>query len=148
MLVAGQRLRAEKVIDEMKDIYSWLDERIKSYANPETCPGCGQCCDYENFGHRIFITTPEILYLQNALADGKLANNFKITIGQCPFLAEGKCSVRDFRFGPCRIFFCKSLARWQNDLTEEFLSRVKQLCRDKNVEYRYIDIPTAVENFL
>ncbi len=147
---AGGRAKTvgSKLINDMVNIYSWLDECIKSFVSPETCFGCGRCCDYENFGHRIFITTPEILYLQNAIDDGKLVKDFKISTGKCPFLAGGTCSVRDFRFGPCRIFFCKSSARWQNDLTEEFLGKVKQLCIDKNIEYRYVDISMAFENFL
>ena len=45
------------VLDEL---YQMLDERIAA-ASPE-CANCGNCCDFERFGHRLYVTTLEMLY--------------------------------------------------------------------------------------
>jgi hypothetical protein len=71
-----------KICSEVKKIYDWLDSNIKNF-NPQ-CTACGKCCDFGTFGHKLFITTPELLYFY------KNVKNFKPMATQsCPYLENG-----------------------------------------------------------
>ena len=124
---------------EVKQIYDWLDSNIKSSKNQ--CTACGKCCNFESFGHKLFVTTPELLYFH------KNVKNFKSMPGQsCPYLKSGKCSVRDFRFAGCRIFFCKTDSDLQNKLSEQVMEKFKKLCEKFDFPYRYVDLATAMNS--
>ncbi len=123
--------------DEVAQIYDWLDETSKSLNNQ--CSACGKCCNFESFGHKLFVTTPELLYFH------KNVRNLKPKPAQsCPYLENGKCTVRNFRFAGCRIFFCKSDKDMQNKLSEQALKKFKSLCDKFDFPYRYMDLTTAL----
>ena len=58
----------------------------------------------------------------------------------------GKCTVRNFRFAGCRIFFCKADADLQSKLSEQASKKFKVICEKYDLPYRYIDLPTALSN--
>ena len=55
-------MRNKKISREVGLIYAWLDERISNSEAKGNCAACGKCCDFEKFGHKLFVTTPEIMY--------------------------------------------------------------------------------------
>ena len=133
------KLKKTKICSEVKEIYDWLDSNIKNF-NPQ-CAACGKCCDFAAYGHKLFITTPELLYFY------KNIKNFKSMPGQtCPYLENNKCTARDFRFAGCRIFFCKADSEQLNQLSEQVIKKFKTLCEKYDLPYRYIDLATAMNN--
>lgn len=100
------------------------------------CQSSGRCCHFEEFGHRLFITTAEMATFLHNLTFNPPANDIKslsITtkslrlrlapsqrdgpddsethrvatgLNGCPYQIEGLCSVHPIRPFGCRIFFC------------------------------------------
>ena len=132
----------EVIVKEIAEIYSWLDAEIgKNSKQTDNCEACGKCCDFDTFGHRLFITTPEIIYLKEKLAPLSLK---KMTGGICPYNEKGKCTIYESRFTGCRIFNCRGDADFQSELTEAVLTKVKSLCDEFNIPYIYTDLKTAL----
>jgi Fe-S-cluster containining protein len=153
-------LQNKEVIRQVREIYKWLDEQlIAQNTLAVVCDACGKCCDFESFGHRLFVTTPEILYFADKVG---IQNIKQMTChgvgdvrvnpdidqpGRCSYQIDNKCSVYDYRFAACRIFFCKGNADFQSDLTETAVKKFKMLCEEFQIPYRYVDLPTALNNF-
>jgi Fe-S-cluster containining protein len=127
-------------IDEIEQLYRLLQEKLSGGA---ACKACGKCCDFESFGHRLYLTTPEWLYFKTKLAENNVAL-MPMTTGVCPYRKDGKCSVYPWRFAGCRIFNCTGEAELQSQLSEESISQMKSLCETYSLPYRYVDLKTAL----
>ena len=129
---------------KMADFYASLDARISQAFDQRTlCRQCGKCCNFKSFGHRLFITTAELLYLQVQLAPAGLKS---MSDGICPYREKGKCTIHENRFAACRIFFCQSDEDIQSELTEQALKELKQIHADYGIPYRYMDLATALND--
>jgi Fe-S-cluster containining protein len=142
-----------QLLKKVAEIYKWLDSQIrKSVRLAGICNACGKCCDFAQLDHRLFVTTPELMYLAANLG----AENVKpmitdrgstsLTTG-CPYNIGGKCSVYEYRFSGCRIFSCKGDTDFQSRLSERALKKFKSLCTDLQIPYRYTDLATALNGF-
>jgi Fe-S-cluster containining protein len=143
--------KKSEICKQVSQIYDWLDSQIKSL-NAE-CSACGKCCDFDAFGHKLFITTPELLYFKKNIVissevpihrDG-VEKSIQKNI--CPYLKDGKCTARDFRFAGCRIFFCKADSEKINELSEQAIEKFKTLCDEYNFPYRYMELSAALNPF-
>lgn len=133
-----------ELIDRVHDIYRQIDEALRN--SPDlagNCRACGKCCSFESYGHRLYITLPELDYL--AFHIGK-ENIRPMKNGICTFNKNGKCSVYDYRFASCRIFCCTAVKDFQSQLTESVLIQLKRLCQDFTVPYRYMELATALSS--
>jgi len=140
-MVAESKTNAQ-LLKRVAEIYDWLDSQIRQSAHlAGKCEACGKCCDFEAFDHRLFVTPPELLYLTAKLGNRKLK---PMTTSRCPYNTDGKCTVYDYRFAACRIFFCKADTLLQSRLTESILKKLKSLCAECGVPYRYTNLPTAL----
>jgi Fe-S-cluster containining protein len=125
-------------------LYDWLDMQILSNCGLlGNCAACGRCCDFDHFDHRLFVTTPELLYLAANLGP---ENVKPVRMGRCPYNIGGKCSVYPHRFAGCRIFYCRGDAELQGSLSEAVVKRLKSLCTQSGIPYRYVDLPTALND--
>jgi len=139
-----------QLLQRVAGVYNWLDSQIReNSALANVCDACGKCCDFkgpapaseQGFDHRLFITTPELLYFAANVG----AENIKpMTTNQCPYQTNGKCTIYKFRFAGCRIFCCKGDAEFQSRLSEWAVKEFKSLCTEFQIPYRYIDLPTAL----
>lgn len=131
-----------QLLRKVAQLYDWLDSQIRQSVHPPAqCQACGKCCDFAQFDHRLFVTPPELMYLKAKLG----AENLKpMPTGRCPYNIDGKCTIYDYRFACCRIFSCKSDPDLQSALTESTLKKLKSLCTEFNIPYRYADLPTAL----
>jgi uncharacterized cysteine cluster protein YcgN (CxxCxxCC family) len=51
-------------LKRVAEIYKWLDLQIHNNSElAGVCDACGKCCDFSKFDHRLFVTTPELMYL-------------------------------------------------------------------------------------
>ena len=132
----------KKLIKALSDFYSQLDCHIAQ--NQEImglCQACGRCCDFEKYDHRLYITTPELIYfLENIPHE----NRKQMTTGSCPYNINGKCTVYEYRFAACRIFCCNGDQDFQNNLSETSLQKLKNICKQFNLEYKYQNLTTAL----
>lgn len=136
--------RNKEIVGRVEAIYKWLDEQIAvPQGSVGKCEACGKCCDFEAFGHRLFVTTSEMIYFRDKIGSKNIR---KMTKGRCGYQDGGKCTVYNFRFSGCRIFCCKGDSRFQSELTEAVIKKFKALCDEFNIPYRYGDLPTALKD--
>lgn len=134
-----------RVLSRVAEIYKWLDLQIRRHSGlAGACKSCGDCCDFDGFDHRLFVTGPERMYLAAKLG----AENIKPMPGsQCPYNIEGKCSIYEYRFAGCRIFCCSADADFQSRLSESALEKLKSICKEFQIPYRYTDLASALNRF-
>jgi hypothetical protein len=147
-----------QLLQRVAGVYNWLDSQIReNSALAGVCDACGKCCDFkgpapaseQGFDHRLFITTPELLYFAANVGVENVnpPHVWRIrpmTTNRCPYQISDKCTVYKFRFAGCRIFCCKGDAEFQSRLSEWAVKEFKSLCTEFQIPYRYIDLPTAL----
>ncbi len=137
-----KNLDQQQLLKRVAKIYNWLDSEIrKSGSLAGQCDTCGKCCDFESFDHRLFVTTPELIYLAVTLGDGSIK---PMPASRCPYNIGGKCQVYEHRFAGCRIFCCKADAHFQSRLSESAVAKFKSTCMEFQIPYRYSDLATAL----
>ena len=130
-----------EIVKRVSEVYEWIDRQIlKGRELAGKCAACGECCDFKGFGHKLFVTSVEVLHF-SAAHGGALK---EMTGGRCPYNVGGKCASYESRFAGCRIYSCKGDADFQSGLTEEALKKFKSLCIEYDVPYRYMDIASAL----
>lgn len=139
----------KEIVRQVGDIYKWLDEQLTAKF---TCNACGKCCDFDSFGHRLYVTTPEMLYLADKLTSldviARSSDLSERRSNLCPYQIDAKCTVYQYRFASCRIFCCKGDTDFQSELTETVIKKFKTLCDEFQIPYRYVDLLTALNTFL
>lgn len=124
------------------------------------CNASGRCCRFEAYGHRLYVTGLEIAWFLQGVEGGRytspddsagparayslkqlpLTPNLQILTPNCPYQINGLCSTHAIRPLGCRVFFCEEgTEAWQQDTTEHFLNRLKQLHADNGLPYAYIE---------
>lgn len=143
--MVGRQERDRRLIDEVEALYEWIDaQQRRNPVQAGACRACGACCDFTAYDHRLFVTLPELIYLADKLGTQDLK---QMTSGRCPYRQATKCTVHPYRFAGCRIFCCQGDPDFQSDLTEAALKRLKSLCEEYQVPYRYTDLATALAAF-
>ncbi len=125
----------EEIVRRVAEVYSRLEEWLgRSPDLAGECSVCGRCCDFKQFDHRLFVSTPELIYLAASPGEGNLR---AMTGGRCPYQVEQKCSIYENRFAGCRIFCCKADKEFQSELSEWAVRQFKSMCEELGIGYRY-----------
>jgi Fe-S-cluster containining protein len=133
----------KEVVARVSEIYNWIDQQqLANKSLAGQCSACGKCCDFESYGHRLYVTMPEIIYFVEKLGR---ANIKKMTDGRCCCQVDGECGVHAHRFSGCRIFCCKGDAEFQSEFTEAAIKKFKALCTELNLPYHYVELPVALK---
>ncbi len=131
------------ICSTVKDLYREIERTIETkIPGNELCRACGRCCDFESFGHKLFVTTPELIYLRELLGTGGIR---EMTGPVCPYNRDGRCEIHDHRFLGCRIFFCRLDEEFQNTVMEDALKRIKAICSEEQIPYWYLELPRALD---
>jgi len=104
------------------------------------CLASGNCCDFERFGHSLWLTGLETAYCLLQLPALPTATQVEDSMrrGDCPFVRDGACGVHWARPLGCRAYFCDGAGEgWQEALLEGWHSRVKSLHAQLSIAYRY-----------
>lgn len=116
-------------------LYAALDARIA--ARQPCCTNKGLCCNFESFGHKLFVTPVELAYF---IAKSTQRPSAQPDPGSCPYQIDGKCTTRDARPTGCRIFFCELASQaWQSPETEAILDEIKALHARFDLPYAYVE---------
>src|SRR5688500_6043924 len=134
--VLDASLRRE-VLAAVARVYRELQHEIE--LRKPLCSASGECCRFDRYGHRLYVTTLELAaFLAQLPASQPQQTDWDGT--GCPFQLDGRCSVHPIRPFGCRIFFCDpTSADWQTHRYEHFHAQLKQLHRDLNVPYHYVE---------
>jgi len=132
---------------EVEEVYRHIDETTATWHDLKCkavgCLVCGQCCDFDNYDHRLLVTSPELVYFAAKLSSAALK---PMTTGACPHNTNGRCGVHPHRFAGCRIFFCKADPDRQSALSEWAIARFKDICLRHSLPYSYADLRTALNS--
>ena len=124
------------------ELYAMLDRNIQAASGE--CENCGKCCDFDDFDHRLYATTLEMLYFAKGMQrTGKSGGKGKKARlkGACRYQKRQGCAMRDFRPAGCRIFYCSGLEpEFQHELTELVLTSLRGLHEQFGAVYYYADL--------
>lgn len=131
--------RRDDVRDAVLRVYEEVQREIDG--RRPLCVMSGRCCRFEEYGHRLFVTTAELAVFTHDLSviSRPAAPGAWDGTG-CPFQSGKMCSVHAIRPFGCRMFFCDStVTDWQNETYERFHARLKRLHEELGVPYRYVE---------
>lgn len=121
----------------VREVYDWIDHEIAN--DTSTCDQCGKCCDFDAYDHRLYVTSPEMVYFTANAGSVKPMPN-----GTCPYQVDCKCTVHPYRFAGCRIFLCDGDSDLQSRLSERAIGKFKDICQKFDLEYYYTDLKIAL----
>ncbi len=130
-----------EVAEAVETLYAQLQARIDQ--RKPLCVMSGRCCRFDEYGHRLFVTTLELGAFVRRL-EGQ-PGTFMPQQGGCPFQVGKMCGVHAIRPFGCRVFFCDSTAtQWQQEQYEHFHEELKHLHEEMGVKYAYIEWRAAL----
>lgn len=138
--------RRPEVAEGVRSLYARLDQQVREHG--PVCWASGRCCQFERFGHLLFVTGLEVSWLIGQARSGSgVPESGAVPVWRerdrgdgCPFQQEGLCSVHVFRPMGCRVFFCqRGTSQWQQELYERFLSELRRLHEAWSLPYRYLE---------
>lgn len=125
------------------DLYTAVQREID--ARKPLCVISGKCCRFEDYGHRLFVTTLELAAFIGAVPS--IPEGWDGT--GCPFQKNKLCSVHQARPFGCRMFFCDPTStEWQNERYERFHADLKRLHESLAVPYFYVEWRQALRDCL
>ena len=130
----------DNITSAVASVYEWIDSKT---AGRTPCDACGNCCDFKQYDHRLYVTSVELQYLVTTIGPAAIK---KMNNGICPYNENNKCKIHKDRFAGCRIFSCKSDADFQSRLTEDALTKLKSIGNEFNLSYRYVELATGLNN--
>jgi len=137
----------EEVRCAVQQIYDELQQAID--VRKPLCNTSGRCCRFEEFGHRLYVTTIELAKFVYDLQVGSAKPQAAGDENGCRFQISGLCGVHAIRPFGCRIFFCDATAtQWQQDQYEQFHARLKHLHEMLYVPYFYVEWRSALAMLL
>jgi len=116
-------------------LYTDLERELPKYRF--TCAASGNCCDFDVWGHRLYITTLEAEHLFRSL-EGRENENER----HCPAWGEDRlCHARNGRMLGCRTFFCGPYpVAPPDDVYARYHARLLELHERHGIPYAYRDV--------
>ncbi len=107
------------------------------------CWASGRCCNFNAYGHLLYVTGLEIAWFLSKLNEGKSDDAWTSRLdlkSPCPFQVNNLCTTHAIRPLGCRIYFCqRGTEEWQHEVYEIFQSRLRQLHDEHALPYRYME---------
>jgi len=134
----------------LRDLLERLDREVRDKG--PTCWSSGKCCQFESYGHRLYVTGLEIAWFlaqptpETPEVPSEIVGGLPILTpssggeGGCPYQVAKRCTAHAIRPTGCRVFFCQQgTSDWQQDLYERYLASLRALHEQHQVTYRYMD---------
>lgn len=162
MFAPGNNAARAQVIAAVRQLYAALEDEI-ALQRP-VCKASGRCCHFESYGHRLYVTTVEMVVFEHYRRAAAMASQpngviqpaepkldawrFPLPLlddsGEvnpgCPWQVNGLCAAREGRPLGCRIYFCdESSNAWQASAYERFHGELKRLHEMFGIGYSYTE---------
>ena len=132
------------MLPEVDAIYERF-ERERSTRKP-VCNASGECCRFEQYGHRLFVTGLEMARFWQAYGENAARYASAWDGLGCPFQVVGRCDTYLMRPFGCRAYFCDSTStQWQNEQYEQFHGQIRELHQRAGVPYLYVEWREALD---
>jgi Fe-S-cluster containining protein len=135
-----------EVVEAVRNIHIALQDAIDLHK--PICITSGRCCRFDEFGHRLFVTTMELGTFVGGLTEVEQGHDSTELAevlsgsagGRCPFQKDKLCSVHTIRPFGCRVFFCDATATdWQHQQYARFHAELKRLHDEMRIPYFYVE---------
>ncbi|MGC9259233.1 MAG: hypothetical protein ACP5I8_04010 [Phycisphaerae bacterium] len=150
-----------KAMDELWELYAQLDVEVA--AQKLTCNSSGRCCQFEIWGHKLYVSTLELAYFRHKATNVPMTpapprsrsgaiyfplplygKNGDFTPG-CPWQMNALCTAREGRPLGCRVYFCDAAtATWQSERYEYYHHKISDLHKQFDLPYRYMEWRSAL----
>ncbi len=119
----------EGALAELAEVY----RRVDAECVQSDCRACGRCCHFETFGHRVYLTWIEALYLQRicGAAPGAFGPD------SCGYQDGVLCRAREGRALACRVFFCRGEEEAGAEMYERFLDEIRRISDRHGLRWDY-----------
>lgn len=119
---------------DLQAIYASLDADI-ARAGPR-CELSGRCCRFEEYGHTLFVSAPEMSLLLADAPDPSRPLDDGLT---CPWQDSlGRCTARGARPLGCRVYFCDdTYGETGEQLSEIYIAKLKELVASRDLPWAY-----------
>lgn len=117
----------------LEAIYLSIDSELSELGGK--CHRCGLCCDFVKFGHRLYATSVEIAYLNQAPLPPDSHQ-------PCPWQKNRDCRAGKHRLLGCRCFVCNRSKEDEirsNEIYERALEQISRLCVEHQIPRGYSD---------
>lgn len=135
--------RRPEVGERLEAIYAMIADQVAAHA--PVCEASGRCCNFEAYGHRLYVTGLEAAWFVRRLPpDGPVLSiesvQEAVQRGGCPFQVGLLCGVHGVRPMGCRTYYCDPRAQgWQESLSERCHGLIRALHGRVGVAYRYME---------
>ncbi len=125
------------------------------------CDASGNCCNFEKYGHRLYVSMAELIHFAHVIAQQKRIaaqwcacdqpqnSEKRISLPQffadaqhsgCPYQIDHLCCAREARPLGCRVYYCDPDAQsWQNDIYEKYHIQLKTIHDKWGIDYAYLE---------
>jgi Fe-S-cluster containining protein len=126
----------EAAFADLDRLWTDLERALPKYRF--TCSASGRCCDFDAYGHRLYVTTLEAAWFFRHLGDGRVNEDPR----SCPAWGSDRlCHARTARMLGCRTYHCPPYPHGvPEDLHEAFHRRLKALHDRHGVTFAYRDL--------
>ncbi|VAX42378.1 hypothetical protein MNBD_PLANCTO03-1023 [hydrothermal vent metagenome] len=138
--------RDPQIAGELELLYEHIGREVARHQ--PRCTQSGRCCNFDAWGHRLYVTGLEAAYLFSRLEQQLTADDITRSLarGGCPFQRSLLCAVHAIRPLGCRVYYCdQSGLGWQEALTERTLAEVCALHDRHDIPYHYGEWRTTLE---
>jgi Fe-S-cluster containining protein len=127
-------LNVDEFREALLEVYAELDGEVARLA--PVCQVSGRCCRFEEYGHTLFVSSPEFAILltdapppSRPLDDGRT----------CPWQdGKGRCTAREARPMGCRVYFCDpNYQAFAPEIAERGINRLKRLVDERSLPWDY-----------
>jgi hypothetical protein len=119
---------------ELRALYEQVDAEVAGLG--PVCQLSGRCCRFKEYGHTLFVSTPEV----QLLLDSAPAPQRPLDGGEtCPWQDDrGHCTARDCRPLGCRVYYCDpAYEPSAHGLSERYIARLKALTDRHGLPWNY-----------
>lgn len=136
---AVQQAVHSPLLERIEAIYESFE--AERQARRPICRQSGECCRFEAFGHRLFVTVLEMARFRQGLSGISPEGASTPWDGTgCPFQVGGLCGVHPVRPFGCRAYFCDPTSTaWQNEQYERLHREIRELHELAGVPYLYVE---------
>jgi hypothetical protein len=119
---------------ELRALYAQLDAEVAQLG--PVCQLSGRCCRFKEYGHTLFVSTPEVQLLLGSEQEQQRPVDRGET---CPWQdPRGHCAARECRPLGCRVYYCDpSYEPSAYGLSERYITRLKGLCDKHGLPWNY-----------
>jgi Fe-S-cluster containining protein len=120
--------------EALQGVYADVDAEVARQT--PVCAISGRCCRFEEYGHTLFVSSPEFALL---LADAPAPSRPLDDGATCPWQDDrGRCSARGARPLGCRVYFCDpDFQEKAPEIAEAGIARLKRLVDEKGLPWDY-----------